>query len=87
MGDRLRCLICLGYFIINLFASIYFNGHSQERLIYENHFFFFLKGLLYAASNLLCLIAVAAPPAQPPPSPFVLSCPPQTKLRQPSWFS
>ena len=41
MGDRLRCLICLGYFIINLFASIYFNVHSQESLIYEDHFFFF----------------------------------------------
>lgn len=46
MWDRLRCLICLGYFIINLFASIYFNDHSQESLFYEDYFFFFFKNYL-----------------------------------------
>lgn len=40
-GDRLCRLTCLGYFIINLFASIYFNDHSQESFIYEDHFSFF----------------------------------------------
>ena len=40
MWDSLRCLICLGYFIINLFASIYYNDHGQESLFYEDLFIY-----------------------------------------------
>lgn len=59
-GDRLCCLICLGYFIINLFASIYFNDHSQENFIYEGHFSFF-KG--YFMCGWLCSILSQVPGA------------------------
>lgn len=54
MGDRLCCLICLGYSIINLFASIYFNDHSQENFIYEDHFSFLRATLGEVDCALFC---------------------------------
>lgn len=60
MGDRLCCLICLGYFIINLFASIYFNDHSQESFIYEDHFSFSKD---YCTCCWLCSISSQVPRA------------------------
>lgn len=100
MWDRLRCLICLGYFIINLFASIYFNDHSQESLVYEDHIFF-LKHSFMLSWNLPCALFFTAAKSRAAFLPAAsavhkthigaLTCgergpwPPNICIREPSW--